>query len=163
MHEWPLFECTCHHLEVQETDSAERTLNIVESVSGPSTRHRLHRWRTDNPPPKDTRWVFETDATIVPVRLPPKGSTIGWSRSLSAGHLLIPIPDRFIPVFNWMERVRVQELKGSLAGTAPGNRALFECQNDQIVVTLNGEVKHVLPRSGGFRNLQHLGVTLRMP
>ena len=79
--------------------------------------------------------------------------------------MLIPIPDRFIPVFNWMERARIEEPTYPLVRTKPHNLARLElkCLNDGVVVSLNGNVKRVLPRNDGFRNLQHLGVALRMP
>ena len=164
--QWPLFKCNCHCLWIEETGPDTRGIYVAESLQGSTKKHRLHEWNTGSPAPKDTKWLFKPDATLILAKIPPQGETIGWSRATPAGHVMIPIPEIYIPMFNWLEHVRIatsrnpaEVLKQSDGQTTRELR----CRDDKVVYLVNGEVKQLLPRREGFRNLRYFGVHLNMP
>ena len=163
---WPLFKCKCHYLWIDKTGPDTQTIYLAESLQGSTKKHRLHEWRTDHPPPKDTKWLFESDATLILAKVPPRGETLGWSNSTPAGHIMIPIPEKAIPIFNWLEYVRIEtSLKPAEGLKQSDGRTTRElrCRDDKVEYLVNGEVKQLLPRREGFRNLSYFGVQLDMP
>ena len=163
---WPLFKCNCHGLWIDRTGPDKRAISVAESLQGSTKKHRLHEWRADNPPPKETKWLFESDATLILAKMPPRGETLGWSSATPAGHIMIPVPEVAIPMFNWLEYVRMkkspnptEELKQSDGQTTRELR----CRGSKIEFIMDGEVEQLLPRKEGFRNLSYFGIHLNMP
>jgi len=162
----PLFRCKCHWLWIDELGPTTRALHIAESIQGSTKRHKLQEWRIANPPLGDTKWVFETDATMILAKIPPGGGKIRWSRAPAAGHVVIPIPELAIAIFNWFEHVRIDP-SPSPAWTVRQTGALvtrdLRCQGDKVLYSENGKVTRMLPRDEGSRNLASLGVQRTMP
>ena len=105
---WPLYRCSCHWLQIKRAGPTQRRLYIYESTDGPVKEHLLFQWDSTLRPSDDGMpWMFELDPTLVMGKMPPKGVNLGWSSTDSVGHMLIPIPDRFVPSFNWFESARV--------------------------------------------------------
>ena len=163
---WPLFKCSCHLLEVEKLGSRRRAIHIVESAHhwGPPKKHLLFDWEPEpSNRENDLKWAFENDVTVVVTRLPPRGEYIGWGRD-SGGHALVPIPDRFIPLFNWLERARAGDSPEPILATNPENSSILkaECSGDTILVTKDGDLLASWPTRDGHTNLANLGLKLNL-
>lgn len=167
LEQWPLFKCKCHYLWIDETGPDTRAIYVAESLQGPTKKHVLHEWRTDNPPPGDTKWLYEHDVSLTFSRMPPRGENLGWSRKPSVGHVMVPIPEVFIPAFNWFEYVRISpssKPRESVRRHDGQTTSELRCRDHDIVeFMVNDQVEQLLPRKEGFRNISYFGIRLRFP
>ena len=161
---WPLYQCSCHWLEVKAVGPTQRALCILESTGGLVSEHLLFQWDATRGPNSDGKsWQFELDATIVLGKMPPDGANLGWYRASSVGHMLIPIPDRFMLPFNWFESARIGQKPNPLVATNPYNSShqmRLTCSDDTAVLFRDGVPIRSYLLQNSFRNLEDWGLRL---
>ena len=143
MNNWPLFKCRCHYLQIGEDEG----MYIHERTKARDRKHLMLAGAVGN----------GTIMRLFSSRLPGAGTMIGWSRDTKTrgGHLLVPMPAKSVPSFNWFELARIGEANGQrVLGGRNGERCTY-LPNGTIIPGSSHWCTRWFPIDIGHHNLGH--------
>lgn len=142
VNDWPLFECQCHFLQV----AADGGMYVHERTGSRETKHLL----------LDGAVGDGTRVRLFSSRLPGDGNSVGYSRSPASrgGHLLVPVPENSVAVFNWFELARIGEARGAWATDSDDGKKCIFLPNGEIVSSSQISCAKRFRVEFGHRNLR---------